>query len=195
MNMSKLLNELNEGIRICRKCPLHKSRTNAVPGEGPEKPLIFLLGEAPGKLEDELGRPFIGRSGKFLEHLLADIGISRNDVYITSSVKCRPPKNRKPMPNELEICKENWLDNQIKILNPKLIVLLGKTALKQLIGRNDNLLDCHGEIIDLQGRKYLITFHPASAMRFAKIEKPMKQDFKRLRLLAQELNYFSAKGR
>lgn len=195
MNMSQMLDDLNDGIRICRKCPLHKKRINAVPGEGPENPAIFFLGEAPGKIEDKLGKPFVGKSGKYLDEMLTSIGLSRMDIYITSSVKCRPPENRKPLPNELKICKKNWLDKQLLILNPKLIVMLGKIALKQLTGRNDNLLQCHGEIFERQGRKYFITFHPASAMRFPKIEKPMKQDFMKLRLLLKELNNLSAKRR
>jgi DNA polymerase len=195
MIMRESLEELNAGIKICKKCPLHKSRTNAVPGQGPENPQIFLLGEAPGKMEDLLGLPFVGRSGKYLDQMLKNIELLRTDIYITSSVKCRPPENRKPLPNELEICKRNWLDKQLEILNPKLVVLLGKTALKQITGRTENLLDCHGEVFKQQGRKYLITFHPASAMRFAKIEKPMKQDFRKLKLLAEELNDFSAKSR
>ncbi|MEN6386856.1 MAG: uracil-DNA glycosylase [Phycisphaerales bacterium] len=191
--MNKTLEKINKGIKQCTKCRLYKTRTNAVPGEGPENSVIFFLGESPGKTEDISGKPFTGRSGKYLDKLLSEIGISRSEIYITSSVKCRPPQNRKPLPDELEICKANWLVKQISILNPKLIVTLGKTALKQLTGREDNLLQCHGEISTEQGRKYLITFHPASAMRFAKIGNPMKQDFKKLQLFLKKINNLSAK--
>lgn len=179
--MSKSLDDLNKGIKICTKCPLHKSRCNAVPGEGPSNARIFFLGEAPGRQEDKQGKPFIGKSGKYLDELLANNEIIRERVFITSSVKCRPPGNRKPTTDELKTCKKNWLDKQISIINPKLIVLLGKTAVFQISGRNDNLLLCHGEIFEQGGRKCLITFHPASAMRFPKIAKWMKMDFEKLR--------------
>lgn len=184
-DVQKKLNKLNDGVRRCRKCPLCKSRENAVPGEGPVNAKIFFLGEAPGKEEDLCGRPFIGRSGKFFEDMLTSIGLLREDVFITSSVKCRPPKNRTPHKNELEICKKNWLNEQIFLLNPAIIVLLGKTALKQFLGREDSLMKLHGQIIQLDGTKCLVTFHPASAMRFPKIRKEMKLDFKKLKKLTR----------
>ncbi len=174
---------LDEKIKICRKCPLHKSRTNAVPGQGAANAKIFLLGEAPGKMEDAKGKPFIGKSGKYLDGMLANIGLSRDDVYITSSVKCRPPKNRKPVLSELAICKANWLEKQLAIIKPKLVILLGKTALYQMTGRVDRLLNCHGEVFSKQGIDCFITFHPASAMRFDRIAEPMQEDLAKLKII------------
>lgn len=185
--IKRKLDNLSDGIRQCPKCPLCKSRKNAVPGEGPIPAKIFFLGEAPGKEEDIQGRPFVGRSGKYFEILLNNMGLSRKEVYITSSVKCRPPKNRKPFPNELKICKENWLNNQIALLNPKLIVLLGKVSLKQLLDRDDNLMEIHGKILQMDNRKCFVTFHPAAAMRFIKMRKEMLKDFKKLKSLAKML--------
>jgi DNA polymerase len=184
--MNAALEKLNLGIKKCKKCPLCKSRLNAVPGEGPENPKIFFLGEAPGSNEDKTGKPFCGKSGKYLDELFADIGVSRQEVFITSSVKCRPPKNRKPIPIELKICKLNWLDKQLVIFKPKLIVTLGKTALFQLTGRTDNLMQVHGKMFTYNGSKCLITFHPASAMRFPKIDVLMKSDFQKLKLLLKK---------
>ncbi|HAL45590.1 MAG: hypothetical protein A2Y12_13780 [Planctomycetes bacterium GWF2_42_9] len=185
--MNLTLDKLNFGIKNCKKCPLCKSRLNAVPGEGAVNPKIFFLGEAPGINEDRTGKPFVGKSGKYLDELFADIGILRNEVYITSSVKCRPPKNRRPLPNELKICRLNWLDKQLMIINPKLIVMLGKVALLQLTNRTDNLTQVHGEIFTYHSSQCLITFHPASAMRFPKIDILMKQDFQKLKLLLEKL--------
>jgi len=177
------LKSLEEGIKICRKCPLHRSRTNAVPGQGAANARIFLLGEAPGKMEDAEGMPFIGKSGRYLDAMLENIGLSRDEVYITSSVKCRPPKNRKPVPNELAICKASWLDKQLAIIKPKLVILLGRTALYQMTGRVNSLLNCHGEIFCEREIDCFITFHPASAMRFGRIAKAMQEDLAKLKTI------------
>ncbi|HBG27175.1 MAG: hypothetical protein A2Y10_07370 [Planctomycetes bacterium GWF2_41_51] len=181
--IEKEIHSIDEGIKCCIKCRLCESRKNAVPGEGPVPCDLFILGEAPGSMEDRLGKPFIGMSGKFLEKMLADIGMTREQIYITSSVKCRPPKNRPPKDDELRICKENWLNKQISLINPKIIILLGKTALKQMMGISESLMDCHGRMPDHDGRKYLVTFHPAAAMRFPKIRQEMEKDFRKLKSL------------
>lgn len=179
--IEKAINVLDDGIRQCVKCRLYQSRKNAVPGEGPAPCDLFFLGEAPGSMEDKLGKPFTGVSGKYLERMLAEIGMKREQFYITSSVKCRPPKNRPPEDDELEICKKNWLNKQISLIEPKLIVLLGKTAMKQMLDYKENLLNFHGRIIVHQSIKCLITFHPAAAMRFPKIRKEMEKDFQKLK--------------
>ncbi|OQA03431.1 MAG: Uracil DNA glycosylase superfamily protein [Planctomycetes bacterium ADurb.Bin401] len=177
----KTLDSLNEEIRHCTKCRLWQSRKIAVPGEGPVPCRVLFIGEAPGNMEDKTGKPFTGMSGKFLDLMLNEIDMKRQQFYITSSVKCRPPKNRPPKDDELAICKENWLNKQIYLIKPQLIVLLGKTALKQMLGLNENLVNCHGRIIDYHGIECLITFHPAASMRFPKIRKEMKKDFQRFK--------------
>jgi uracil-DNA glycosylase family 4 len=172
----RLVNSLARGVRRCRKCRLYRSRKHAVPGEGSVTSGIFFVGEAPGKNEDEQGRPFVGLSGKFLDKLLEKAGLSRNEIFVTGSVKCRPPNNRAPKNDELKICRENWLSRQIEIIEPELIVLLGRVALKQLLGEEENLEKIHGQVRQSNGRKCLITFHPAAAMRFPKVRKKMEGD-------------------
>jgi len=180
------MHELDEGIRVCVKCPLHKSRTIAVPGEGPIPTDVFILGEAPGGKEDRLGRPFVGPSGVILAELLEAAGLTRNDVYITSCVKCRPPGNRTPHARELNTCQENWLDRQIPLADPKIIVLLGKVAISQLLGEEGSLRDLHGQIVERDGRLYLMTYHPAAAFRVPETKDSMKQDMLALRRLLVE---------
>jgi uracil-DNA glycosylase family 4 len=172
---------LHKGIRRCRRCPLYRNRTHAVPGEGPASARIIFIGEAPGREEDLQGLPFVGRSGKFLNSLLESIGLSRQQVYITSSVKCQPLENRTPHIDELMICKLNWLDIQISLINPQIVVLLGKTSLKQILGQIGNLSFFHGQLFHRNGRSYFATFHPAAAMRFPDIRGKTKQDFKKLK--------------
>ncbi len=177
----RLINSLARGICRCRECRLYKSRKHAVPGEGSVTSGIFLIGEAPGKNEDEQGRPFVGLSGKFLDKLLEKAGLSRSEIFVTGSVKCRPPNNRIPKNDELKICKENWLSRQIEIIDPRLVVLFGKVALKQVLGEEDNLEKVHGQVRQLNGRKCLITFHPAAAMRFPKVRRKMERDIAKVR--------------
>lgn len=177
------LNYLHDSIRKCRKCPLHRSRIHAVPGEGLPSATAVFIGEAPGKEEDLQGRPFVGHSGKFLDYLLNGIGFSREQAYITSAVKCRPPKNRIPHVCELKVCKLNWLDRQISLVDPQVVVLLGKTSLKQTLGEKGNLSSLHGQLFHRNRRSYFVTFHPAAAMRFPNIERQVRQDFKKLGLL------------
>ena len=130
-----LMHRLDEEIRVCVKCPLHASRTHAVPGEGPVPSEVFILGEGPGAREDHQGRPFVGPSGILLVQLLKTAGLTREDVYITSCVKCRPPNNRTPRTIELDTCQENWLNRQLDLVNPRIVVLLGKVAIGQILGR------------------------------------------------------------
>lgn len=177
------LYRLHKSIRRCRKCPLHRSRTHAVPGEGPIRATVLFVGEAPGKDEDKQGRPFVGRSGKFLDKLLDKAGLAREMIYITSSVKCQPPGNRTPFANELEICKSTWLNRQISLINPKTVVLLGKVSLYQVLGTKQNLCSLHGRTSRKDDRVYLATYHPAAAMRFPQIRKKTRQDFEMLKKL------------
>jgi len=177
------MSQLAAGIRVCVKCPLHKSRTHAVPGEGPIPADIFILGEAPGGKEDRLGRPFVGPSGMILVRLLETAGLSREDVYITSCVKCRPPNNRTPHTNELDTCQAAWLNEQIDLVDPKIIVLLGKVAMRQLLKDERSLRQIHGEVIQRDSRRYLLTYHPAVAFRVPETRESMEEDMARLKLL------------
>src|SRR5262249_52428627 len=141
-------------IRVCTKCPLSESRTLAVPGEGRTYAKVMLIGEAPGREEDESGRPFVGAAGRFLDQVLEGTGIDRADLVITNIVKCRPPKNRAPKVGEIETCTSNYLFEQIELLNPKLIVLLGGIAAKKILGVK-TVNEARGHVIERDGRQYL----------------------------------------
>ena len=173
---------LSEEIRRCTACPLWKDRNLAVPGEGAKNAKVLFIGEAPGVEEDHQGVPFAGRSGKFLDSLFKEIGWKREEVFMTSIVKCRSPQNRMPLAKEVKKCKELWLDKQIEILNPQLIVLLGNVSTCALIGKVDFEKIC-GQIIEKEGRKYFVSYHPSAGMRFPQIKRIMKKDFRKLKNL------------
>jgi DNA polymerase len=170
------MQELDEGIRVCVRCPLHASRTHAVPGEGPVGAAVFFLGEAPGAKEDRLGRPFVGPSGLLLNRLLETAGLSREEVYITSCVKCRPPQNRTPRTQELNICQATWLNRQIELVNPGIVVLLGKVAMQQILQDVRSLRQIHGQVVPRDGRRYLLTYHPAVAFRVPETRESLEED-------------------
>jgi DNA polymerase len=172
------IEKLAKQIRVCKKCRLSRSRKIAVPGEGNPSAKVIFLGEAPGNFEDLTGRPFVGSSGKFLDKLLVENNLRRKDFFISSVVKCHPPQNRNPRVDELLTC-EDWWRMQIKIIKPKIIVLLGKVALKEVL-RRDDLSACHGKKIVKDGMAYFPTFHPAAGRRFPALGKKMAQDFERL---------------
>lgn len=177
------MHTLDEGIRVCVRCPLHESRTHAVPGEGPVPAEVFLIGEAPGAMEDRQGRPFVGPSGRLLVQLLQVAGLDRRDVYITSCVKCRPPQNRTPRTDELDMCQANWLNRQLELVHPKIVVLLGKVAMGQVLGEEGSLRQLHGQIIERHGRRHLMTYHPAAAFRVPQTRVSMEEDMTRLKQL------------
>ena len=181
-----LLKQMHAEILVCTACRLHKSRTHAVPGEGDLRAALMFIGEAPGETEDREGRPFRGRSGKFLDLLLARIGLTREEIFITGSVKCRPPHNRTPRDDELAVCRALWLDRQIELINPSLLVLLGKVALKQVLAKTGSLTELHGQIRERDGRPCLITYHPASAMRFPAVRAATLKDFRKIQRLLRD---------
>jgi DNA polymerase len=146
----------------------------------------MLIGEAPGEQEDRLARPFIGRTRPYFDQLLREFELPREDLYITSSVKCRPPNNRDPKDDELAACRELWLEKQISALNPRILVLLGATALRCLFGDKGKLKDLHGTTRLYQGRTALLTYHPTAGMRFPRVRKAMVHDFAVLQSLAIE---------
>src|SRR5262249_23977626 len=152
--------ELAGQIRVCTKCPLHTSRTLAVPGEGKDAARVMLIGEAPGRDEDKAGRPFVGASGRFPDHVLTGTGIDRRDLLITTTVKCRTPNNRTPRKKEVDTCTSLYLFQQIELIDPQLIVLLGGVAAKTVLGAA-SVSEVRGRVIERDGRKYFVTYHPA----------------------------------
>ncbi|KKR88549.1 MAG: Phage SPO1 DNA polymerase-related protein [Candidatus Gottesmanbacteria bacterium GW2011_GWA2_41_12] len=178
MNNSDLLHELSKSVSQCKRCPLYKTAIHAVPGEGNSKTKIMFVGEAPGRFEDESGRPFIGRAGKLLTELLVSIGIDRNDVFITSVIKHRPPKNRFPKPDEIKTCSF-WLEKQLTIINPQIIVTLGKLALDYfLVNKKISLV--HGTINQEKGRIIFPVYHPAAGLRSTRNKNKLFEDFQKL---------------
>jgi uracil-DNA glycosylase family 4 len=179
MNREKKLAELHKRIEDCTLCPLHTTRKHAVPGEGPLDAKIFFIGEAPGAQEDMTGRPFIGRSGELLTSMIEEIGLSRDAVFITSILKSRPPDNRKPLSSEIKICLP-YVEQQIEIVNPRIIVLLGGVAISSMIGPW-TVSDSHGHFYEANGRTFFMTYHPAAALRFPSMKENMHKDFAILR--------------
>lgn len=185
MNPEDILTQVAEEVSDCTKCELHHSRKNAVPGEGPVDSDIMFIGEGPGFHENEQGRPFVGAAGKFLEELLSDIGLSREEVFISNVVKCRPPGNRDPLPVEVKTCTSNYLDRQIAAINPKVIVTLGRFSMNLLIP-NSKIGQVHGQAMKIHGRLVVPMYHPAAALHQGSLRPVIKQDFAQLpRLIAE----------
>jgi len=179
MTAAEELELLYEEIRRCTKCPLYETRKNAVPGEGPIDAEVMLVGEAPGAKEDETGRPFVGRSGQLLAEMLEAINLPREEVYITSVLKSRPPNNRQPRKNEINACLP-YLHRQIELINPRFIVLLGGVAVSSLIGHR-KLSDYHGSFHKIDDGTFFITYHPAAALRFPEYKQSLRQDLRKLK--------------
>lgn len=176
----KLLARLAQEIRKCKECKKGKQGL-PVPGEGnPDADIIF-IGEAPGREEATTGRPFVGRSGKFLTQLQSSIGLKREDVFITSPVKYLP-RSGTPTNSDIDHGRVHLL-KQIKIIAPKLIVLLGNVAAKALLSNSAKITQNHGKVIKENNRTYFLTFHPAAAIRFPKIKSEMIEDFKKLKFI------------
>jgi len=171
-------------IRACTLCPLAKSRTNAVPGEGPSWAKLMFAGEAPGLEEDAQGRPFVGQAGKVLNQALLTSGIERSEVFITNVVKCRPPNNRVPRKNEIDACISTHLHRQIQAVNPVIVCLLGGTAVKALLGV-DRLGAIRGRVI-VKDRRYFATFHPAGAGCNPAWHEAFQTDLKELKGLLRD---------
>jgi len=149
-----------------------------VPGEGSSKAEIMFIGEGPGQKEDELGRPFVGQAGKLLDKLIESIGLKREDVYIANVVKCRPPGNRDPLPEEVEACRD-WLDKQVEIIKPKLIVLLGRHSMTRFLP-NLKISADHGKPKRRFGQVYFPVYHPAAALYRNGLLEDLKKDFKKI---------------
>jgi uracil-DNA glycosylase family 4 len=173
-------------IRSCVQCPLHASRTKAVPGEGSPSARVMLIGEAPGRDEDQRGQPFVGAAGRFLDQMLAGSGVDRNDLFITNTVKCRPENNRPPRKREVDTCTSLYLFEQIELINPALIMLLGSVATKKLLGVN-SVNEVRGRVIEHNNRKYLAGYHPAASFYRDDMAENIRQDFALLRQELQKL--------
>jgi uracil-DNA glycosylase len=167
---------LDNQIRSCTLCALSQGRCHAVPGEGPSKAEIMLIGEAPGIEEDHTGRPFVGRAGKLLTGALEQIGLPRKKIFITSIIKCRPPANRKPKATEIRACLPYlWL--QMKFISPRIVCLMGNVAAYAVLDKQ-GVNDLHGQIFQ---NRYLITFHPAAVLRNRNLMDAFISDLKKLK--------------
>lgn len=178
--LTRLYDEINQ----CQRCPLGRTRTKAVPGEGPEDAAIMFIGEAPGFHEDQQGRPFVGAAGHFLEQLLASIGLKRRDVYICNVIKCRPPGNRDPLPNEIQACAE-FLDRQIAVIKPRLIVTLGRYSMAKYFPQSP-ISRIHGRPQRVGDVIVLPLYHPAAALHQPRYKADIEEDFKKIPALLQE---------
>jgi DNA polymerase len=173
-----MLQEVASQVAGCKNCQLSYSRKKAVPGEGPATAEIMLIGEGPGFYENEQGRPFVGAAGKFLDELLQKAGVGRKDVFITNVVKCRPPGNRDPLPEELAACS-GYLDRQIEAINPLVIVTLGRYSMSKFLP-NVRISEVHGQPAWVRGRLVIPMFHPAAALHQPSLKTSVERDFARL---------------
>lgn len=187
------LSELCQEIISCRKCPvLAENRTKVVPGEGAEHAEIMFIGEAPGWYEDQQGRPFVGPAGMFLNELISSIGLERAQVYITNVIKCRPPQNRDPLPTEIDNCR-HWLDRQIEIINPKMIVTLGRYSMAMFFP-GKSISKIHGTAYKRDNIIYYAMYHPAAALHQQSLRQIIKEDMLKIPpLLAQAATVSEAK--
>jgi uracil-DNA glycosylase len=173
-----VLQEVASQVAACKLCQLSLSRKKAVPGEGPDSADIMLIGEGPGFYENEQGRPFVGAAGQYLNELLQKAGVGRKDVFITNVVKCRPPGNRDPQPDELLACG-TYLERQIEAINPAVIVTLGRFSMSRFLP-NVRISEMHGQPAWVRGRLIVPMFHPAAALHQPSLKASVERDFTRL---------------
>lgn len=185
--MYNSIEELKESIKNCEKCKLCKTRTNIVLGTGDNNAKIMFIGEGPGADEDKEGLPFVGKAGKLMNFALEGIGINRDSLYITNIVKCRPPQNRDPESDEIEACIE-YVKNQIGIIKPKIIVLLGKIALQNILGSEYKITSSRGKWLEKDGIMFMPTWHPAALLRDENKKIQFWQDLELVKNKAEELN-------
>jgi DNA polymerase len=179
MDANKVLEDVGREVAVCQKCDLQFTRKKAVPGEGPADSAIMFVGEGPGFYENEQGRPFVGAAGKFLDELLAGINMKREGVFITNVVKCRPPGNRDPLPEEIEICTSTYLNRQIQAINPKVIVTLGRYSMGLFLPEA-KIGNVHGQSFWVKGRLVVPMYHPAAALHQQSLRPILEKDFARL---------------
>ena len=180
------LGELCHKIKVCTKCEaLAKTRTQVVPGDGAENAEIMFIGEAPGFHEDQEGRPFVGAAGQFLNQLIASINLKREEVYITNIIKCRPPGNRDPLPMEIQNCNP-WLENQIELMKPKIIVTLGRYSMAKFFP-GKTISQIHGSAKKSGDVVYFAMYHPAAALHQQNLRQEIEADFRKIPSLLAEL--------
>ncbi|HSO14006.1 MAG TPA: uracil-DNA glycosylase [Anaerolineales bacterium] len=178
MTTEETLAQIAKEVSVCTNCELHHSRKKAVPGEGPAHAEIMFIGEGPGFHENEQGRPFVGAAGQFLDQLLAQAGVTRADVWIGNVVKCRPPGNRDPQPEELDAC-DKYLERQIEAINPSIIVTLGRFSMGKFM-KGAKISQVHGEMRKVGSRYVIAMFHPAAALHQASLKPAILADFAKL---------------
>lgn len=191
MSEKEKLEELNKKISRCNKCTLYCKTSRIVPGIGNPEAKIMFIGEAPGKKENETGMPFMGSAGKFLNEMLGLINLQRENVFITNICKCRPPQNRDPLPIEIAICW-HWLEKQIQIINPTLIVTLGRHSLGRFFPKL-KISTTHGKFFQAElpkiGRKnFYVLYHPAAALYNRSLRETLKKDFKKIPRILKNIN-------
>jgi uracil-DNA glycosylase family 4 len=172
------LSKLYAEVAQCQQCEIAKLRTHTVPGEGAENAEILFIGEAPGYHEDQLGRPFVGAAGQFLDHLLASINLKRDQVYIANIIKCRPPENRDPLPIEISNCN-SWLDKQIELIAPQMIVTLGRYSMAKFFP-GKTISKIHGTAQEKDGVIYFAMYHPAAALHQGGLRKEIENDMQKI---------------
>lgn len=185
MSSEEILKEIAQEVSVCDKCRLCQGRKRAVPGEGNSHPTIMFIGEGPGFNEDQQGRPFVGKAGQLLEEALASINLRRSDVFITNVVKCRPPENRDPSPDEITACNA-YLDRQIEALNPQTIVTLGRFSMAKFFKKGEKISAIHGRARREGERIYIAMFHPAAALRDPRTMEMFRADFKKIPMIIAE---------
>ncbi len=179
-----MLNLIADEIRACTLCELARTRTHAVPGAGPDRTGVMLIGEGPGFHEDQQGLPFIGAAGKFLDELLAQAELTRDDVFITNVVKCRPPGNRDPLPDEMMACS-TYLDRQINAIDPTVIVTLGRFSMSRWFA-GERISKIHGQPKKIGARTIVPMYHPAAALHQGNLKAVILEDFARLRTIVEK---------
>jgi uracil-DNA glycosylase family 4 len=178
VNPEQELDAIAAEVAVCTDCKLHRARKNAVPGEGPADAKLVFIGEGPGFHENEQGRPFVGAAGHFLDELLANIGMSREEVFICNVIKCRPPGNRDPQVDEIQACSK-YLDRQIRAINPKVIITLGRFSMARYFP-NARISTIHGKARVVNGRLVMPMYHPAAALHQPALRRVVEEDFELL---------------
>ena len=194
MTKKEELIKIEKAIKTCKLCPLAKDRIHAVPGAGNFDADIVFIGEGPGAKEDKVGEPFIGAAGKFLDEMLDSIKLKRSDIFITNVVKCRPPNNRDPLPDEVAVCTENYLWKQLELIDPKIIITLGRHAMHRFLPTDRKISQDHGKLFELKspktGRAFNILplYHPAAALYNGGMRETLLEDFQRIPLIIKKLS-------
>lgn len=194
MSSEDILREIAAEVSVCTKCRLCTGRNKSVPGEGSLQAKIMFIGEGPGYHEDQQGRPFVGPAGRLLEEALASINLQRSDVFIANVVKCRPPENRDPNPDEISACNE-YLDRQIAALNPQAIVTLGRFSMAKFFTKGEKISAIHGRARRDGERIYIAMFHPAAALRNPQTMESFRTDFKKIPMIIAEAERRAREGR